>query len=133
MRKTELVMRRKNVKAFIEADPIRNLVVTRATEATKTAAGGYLAGVKQTLPPQDKVFRIVQNVRRYDPGNINSEAGDVTDSRYNIVGIYTGDLQKDDEFYWQNELYRVKGIQGNRIESIFAGIELMGKPNRDAS
>lgn len=36
-------------------------------------------------------------------------------------------------FYWQNELYRVKGIQGNRIESIFAGIELMGKPNRDAS
>ena len=90
MRKTELVMRRKNVKAFIEADPIRNLVVTRATEATRTAAGGYLAGVKQTLPPQDKVFRIVQNVRRYDPGNINSEAGDVTDSRYNIVGIYTG-------------------------------------------
>ena len=75
----------------------------------------------------------MQNVRRYDPGNINSEAGDVTDSRYNIVGIYTGDLQKDDEFYWQNELYRVKGIQGNRIESIFAGIELMGKPNRDAS
>lgn len=128
MNPTELLMRRRNVQAFIDADPF-TLVVVRAQPPIKnTATGGYIAQPDVPLAPQKA--RIVQNVRRYTSGIVNSEAGDIPNSEYRLVGMHTLDLEPNDQFAWLGENYRVTGIHMARTESTFAAIELLGPDNR---
>ena len=133
MNHTELLMRRRAVWAFIVADKFP-LVITRKTEPIKNPlTGGYQPGVDTTVyGPQGKpqVARIVQNVRRYWDGIINSEAGDIPHSDYRLVGPYYLNLEVDDQFKWLGETYRVTGIHEARQESIFAAISLLGADNR---
>ena len=72
MNHAELVMRRRNVQAFIDADPVL-IVITRPGGAELTGTGGTIRGDSTILPEQKA--RIVQAKRRYDNGLINSEAG----------------------------------------------------------
>lgn len=128
MNQTELIMRRRNVQAFIDADPFI-LEVTRAVAPVKnTATGGYIAQPDVTLDPQKA--RIVQNVRRYTAGLVNSEAGEIPNSEYRLVGMHTLDLEPNDKFKWLGENYKVLGIHEARQESTFAAIELLGPDNR---
>lgn len=121
-------MRRRNVQAFIDADPIE-LIVLREAEAVKNpASGGY---VKQAdVPLASQKARIVQNVRRYTTGLVNSEAGDIPNTEYRLLGMHTLDLKIDDKFKWLGENYKVLGIHEARQESTFAAIQLLGPDNR---
>ena len=128
MNTTEMIFRRRNVKAFIDADPI-SLVVTRQSSPVKNLeTGGYINSVPSALPSQ--VARIVQNRRRYTPGIQNVEAGDIPHTDYLLVGGHSLDLQKDDTFTWAGDVYRIVGIHKARTESVLAAIELLGEPNR---
>lgn len=131
MNKTELVMRRRNVRAFIIADPME-LIIHRKTKAIKNPnTGGYIAGID--LPPlKPQRARIVQNVRRFTNGIVNSEAGDIPNSEYRLIGSHTLDIEEDDEFEWLGEWYMVppRGIYEARVESTFAAIVLRGPKNR---
>lgn len=128
MDKTELIMRRKNVRAFIDADPVF-IEVTRKTAPVKNPqTGGFKPGVDVKLLPQKA--RIVQNVRRYTAGLVNAEAGDIPDSEYRLIGNYTLDLEANDTFTWLGEHYTVLGIHTARQESVFAAITLRGPENR---
>lgn len=128
MNPVELLMRRRNVAAFIKADPI-SLVVSRKTEPTKTASGGYVAGTPNTLEPQ--TARIVHNTRRYKNGLVNTEAGDIPDTDYLLLGSHTLDVQVDDEFEWLGQGYTITGIHPWRTESTLCSIQFAGPENRN--
>lgn len=128
MNHTELLMRRRNVRAEILADPV-TITVSRAGEPIKTAAGGYVQGELFDIAPQRA--RIIQNKRRYNPGIVNSEAGDIPHTDYLLLAEYNRDIEVDDRFIWRDEYYEVTGIYGARTESILATIDLLGRRNRD--
>lgn len=129
MNYAELIMRRKNVREFINADPIE-LVITREPEPTKnTQTGGYVRGV--TIPPLGpQTARVVPNRRRYNNGIVNSEAGDIPDTDYLLLGNHDLDVEVDDTFFWQGNKYKVTGIHELRTESTLCSIDLDGKVNR---
>lgn len=127
MDKTELIMRRKNVRAFIDADPVFIDVIRKTPPVKNPNTGGYTKGVNETLPTQKA--RIVQNVRRYTAGLVNAEAGDIPDSEYRLIGNYNLDLKANDTFMWLGEHYTVLGIHTARQESVFAAITLRGPEN----
>lgn len=129
MDRVELLMRRRSVRAFIEADPVE-ISLTRPQPPVKNpGTGGY---VKQPdvppLPPQQA--RIVQNLRRYTDGLVNAEAGDIPNSQYRLVAMPTMDIEVNDSFTWAGENYKVTGIHQAREESVFAAIDLLGPDNR---
>lgn len=131
MDKIELIMRRRSVYAFIDADPI-DLVVSRNLPPVKNElTGGYAPNPASPLVLDSQVARIVQNVRRYTDGIVNAEAGDIPDTEYRLIGRHDIDLQVDDEFVWLGEHYRVTGIHVARTESTLAAIDLAGKKNRN--
>lgn len=129
MNKTELAMRRRNVRAFIQADPVE-LILSRPGVVIKSAVGGTTRSAPEDLPSQQ--FRIVQNVRRYTDGLVNAEAGDIPRTKYLMIGEHTRDVEEDDHFWWLDEHYKVTGIFGPRQESLLIALEYYGKRNRDA-
>jgi hypothetical protein len=129
MDNTELLMRRRSVRAFIKADPVKIVIQRDPPPVKNTATGGYVrSGSVPPLPPQEA--RIVQNVRRYTDGLVNSEAGDIPNSQYRLVAVHTMNLEVNDRFQWSGENYKVTGIHEARKESTFAAIELLGPENR---
>lgn len=128
MDKAELIMRRRNVREFIRADSITITITRKAAAVKNTLTGGYTPGIGTPLAAQKA--RIVQNVRRYTAGIVNSEAGDIPNSEYRLIGLHTMDIEVDDVFLWLGENYRVIGIHEARQESVFAAIQLLGADNR---
>lgn len=129
MDRVELIMRRRVLGAFIDADPVQ-IVFTRAGVISKTAAGGTVRGNPTTLPSQRA--RIVQAKRRYDNGLINSEAGYIPHTEYLLLGRHTLDVEKDDEFTWRGDTWTVTGIHPTRTESFLCSIDFLGPPNQEA-
>lgn len=127
MNQVELVMRRRNVRAFIDADSF-SLVVTRAADPDKTAAGGYTRGSISTLSSQ--TARIVLNKRRFNNGIVNAEAGDIPNTDYLLIGMQNLDIEEEDEFDYQARHYKVTGIHHLRTESTLCSIDMLGPSNR---
>lgn len=130
MNQYELLARRRVVSAFIEADKF-GLVIKRALAPVKTEAGGYAPSTQPPLTLPSQRARVVLNKRRYTAGIVNSEAGDIPHTDYLLIGMHTLDLAAEDEFIYQGENYKVVGIYEARIESTLAGIEMVGKRNRN--
>lgn len=126
MNPLELVMRRRNVAEFIRADPARVQFI-RSGERIKTAAGGFVASIPTTLSPQR--VRILPNKRRYNSDLINSEAGEIPDSEWLLLGLHTLDVKVDDRFQWMGAWYQVTGIHPFRTESTLCAINHDGAVN----
>ncbi len=131
MNRTELLMRRRNVDAFEKADPIE-LVILRLPAPVKTAAGGYEQNqVAKKLPEPDTTqsARIVHNTRRYKNGLVNTEAGDIPDTDYLLLGSHTLNVEVNDEFQWRDSWYKVTGVHPWRFESKLCSIQFSGPEN----
>jgi hypothetical protein len=126
MNPVELIMRRRVLGAFIDADPVE-IVLTRAGTVSLTAGGGTVRGAPTTLSSQRA--RIVQAKRRYDNGLINSEAGYIPHTDYLLLGRHTLDIAKDDTFTWRGDTWTVTGIHPTRTESFLCSIDFLGPPN----
>lgn len=126
MNQTEMLMRRRNVGAHIDADPV-SIQFSRKGPSTRTAAGGLVPGVTSTLAPQRAA--IIQGKRRYDPGLVNAEPGEIPDTQYLLLGRYNLDVQVDDTFFWRGDRYKVVGIHPTRTESVLAAIDYDGPVN----
>lgn len=127
MNATEMLMRRRVVKAFIDADSVK-VIVTRKTGTMKTEAGGYISKPDKVLEPQ--TARIILNKRRYTAGIVNAEAGDIPHTDYLLIAEHLKDFQPEDEFTWLGEHYKITGIYKARTESILAAIDILGETNR---
>jgi hypothetical protein len=121
-------MRRRNVRAFIDADPV-SIVLTREAAPTQTAAGGFVASAPADPLPAQRA-RIVQNKRRFNNGIVNAEAGDIPDTDYLLLGNYSFNGEVNDIFFWQDRKYTITGIHELRTESFLASIDLAGPVNR---
>lgn len=127
MNHTELVMRRRNVLAFVNADPVR-IELKRPSPAVKTDAGGSVRGEPTLLTPQ--TARIIPSKRRYDHGLVNTEPGQLPHTDYLLIAVYTFDGQVDDWFQWRGDNYQIKGIRPLIGEDSFlAAIDFYGKNN----
>lgn len=131
MNPVELMMRRRNVDAFEKADPIE-LRILRAPEPTKTDAGGWVQGDSEPLPAPFDVqsARIVHNTRRYKAGLVNTEAGDIPDTDYLLIGSHTLNVEADDVFIWDGDYYKIIGVHPWRFESKLCALQFSGPPNR---
>lgn len=129
MNRAELLARRKNVAAFVRADPVELLIFRPQPAVKNPLTGGMTKAEDEELLPQEA--RIVQNVRRFTSGVEHSEAGDIPNSQYRLIATYATDIEPLDKFMWQGEWYKVMehGIHRARIESVYAAIELLGPPN----
>lgn len=128
MNPMEMMMRRRNVAAFIKADPVF-ITVSRAGEPVKSPAGGWVQASSAALLPQRA--RIVLNKRRFNNGIVNSEAGDIPHTDYLLIGKHTLNLKEEDSFLWQGQHYKVTGIHHLRTESVLASIDILGAGNRE--
>lgn len=126
MNHAELVMRRRNVQAFIDADPVK-IVITRPGEAELTGTGGTIRGESTIL--REQKARIVQAKRRYDNGLINSEAGYIPHTDYLLIANHRMDIAKDDTFSWRGDIWSVTGVHPTRTESFLCSIDFLGEPN----
>lgn len=123
----ELIMRRKNVTEFINADSV-DITITRLGEPERTPSGGKKPGKTETLSPQ--TVRIVQNVRRYTAGLVNAEAGDIPNGLYVIIGRHNANIKRDDVFTAGGEKYIVLGVSKLRKEEYTLGtLDFYGNKN----
>lgn len=129
MNPVELVMRRRNVAAFINADPV-DVVLTRRSAPIRTPAGG-LVSAPDPVPLAPQRVRIVQNIRRFNPGLANTEAGTIGDYDFLVIGLHTLDIAENDTFQLDGKWWIVTGIHPTRIESILAMIRFRGEGNPD--
>lgn len=130
MNQVELVMRRRAVAWFIDADPVFIDIHRRLPAERNPDTGGYLPGLIDDLDTQKA--RIVQNKRRFNAGIVNSEAGDIPHTDYLLLANHNMDFEAEDEFVWRGDNYKIIAIYGARHESILATIDLLGGENRNA-
>lgn len=130
MNAVELLMRRKNVAAFIAADPV-SIAFSRPGEPVDDGVGGRKTSSPSTVPSQ--MARIVHNTRRYKNGLVNSEAGDIPLTDYLLIGKHTLDVEVNDEFQWDGldgmKTYKITGVHPFRQESVLCSIDFKGPHN----
>jgi len=126
MNQAELVMRRKAIWAFIKADPVK-IELEHDPEPTKTASGGLVKGPAVLRAPQ--TARIVQNVRRYTNGLVDSEAGFIPHTNYLLIAPHNFQVEENDRFTYNGSIWRISGINPIRHESTLCSIDFLGGPN----
>lgn len=124
MNPVELLMRKRNVRAFILADPVQ--ILFRRETKTKTAAGGYTTTIVSLENCQ--TARIIPSKRRYAYTGVNTEAGQIPLWPYILEGYHDMDIQVNDLFTWNGDEYQVKSIEPDREEKTIAAIDFYG-PN----
>ena len=130
MDKVELIMRRRSVYAFIDADPVQLAMSRKLPPLKNPDTGGYVLNPDSPLVLATQKMRIVQNVRRFTSSIENAEAGDIPNTEYRLIARHDADIEVNDTFVWLGENYWVEGIHTARTESVFAAISLVGPDNR---
>lgn len=98
---------RKVMAEFIRADG-RSITLRRPT-FSHTPTGGYVKGSFTTLPPQ--VFRLVMYRRRLTDLTTPKSDGEVPTLPYVLVGAFSSDVERMDEFSLDGVYYRIQGIE----------------------
>ncbi len=107
MGSAELLLRRRNLDAFIRADPV-TITFSRPTQVN-TGNGGWKPGTPTVLPPQQ--MRFVPFKRRLSDEIVNTQDGYQMYGEYVLVGRPNIDAEKGDEFDHNGLHYRVKDIE----------------------
>lgn len=98
---------RKVMAEFIRADG-RSIILKRPT-FSHTGTGGYVKGAWQTLAPQ--TFRLVMYRRRLTDLTTPKSDGEVPTLPYVLVGAFSSDVERMDEFTLDGVYYRIQGIE----------------------
>lgn len=109
MDRTERLMARRSVGAFVEADSV-SLVLTRP-QRVDMGNGGWREGPGTTLPPQ--TFRLVPFKRRLTHQETNTQDGPIPILPYVLVALPGADVQRDDEFEHRGRQCKVIGVEPN--------------------
>jgi hypothetical protein len=119
--RVELLLKRRQLRAYIQAEPIS--VVFHRREKIRVS-GGWKWGPEQILLPQEA--RLVPAKRRYGDATTNTEAGQVANWPYILVGYYDMDVQPKDWFEHQGDKYEVQSIEQDRDEKTNAFVDYFG-------
>jgi hypothetical protein len=122
-----LPLLRKNLDAFIRADPV-TVTLTRR-QKIKTPAGGFTRQ-ESGVGPQE--FRLVAFQRRlYSFTAVGQVTGYVPALKYALIGRWDCDILRDDEFELNGDRYFVTSIEpktGDRIHTDRVVAELRVEP-----
>lgn len=108
-RTTELAARRRNLAAFISADPIS--VEFKRYPQTSDGAGAWTKGSVVDVPAQ--TARLVPYKRRLASLSDDIPAGDIPNVQYSLVGYWNMDVERWDEFFYNEAWYKVTGMEPN--------------------
>lgn len=107
-RRTELIMKRRSVAAFIEAEQV--LILFTRVVKTETSNGSW---VEQSSPlavgPQ--LFRVVPFKRRLSHQEADTQDGAIPTTAYVLIGKPGVDVKRDDEFKFKGRDCKVVGIE----------------------
>lgn len=98
---------RRVMEEFIRADG-RKIQLHRPI-FRKTPTGGYIKEQWTSLDPQ--VFRLVMYRRRLTDLTTPKADGEVPTLPYVLVGAYSSDVKRMDEFFLDGVYYRIQGIE----------------------
>lgn len=98
---------RKNIDAFIRADPVE-LVLFRQFRV-KTEANGWILGDPVPLDPQQ--FRVTWFTRRLSRSLVHTAQGKIPIGSYVLVGRWNADMMAGDEFEYNNDHYKIEEIE----------------------
>lgn len=119
MNRVELIMRRRQVKAFINADPVD--IIPERVEMVRTPAGGTTKGPVKQLDPVR--VRIVNATRRFVNMQINTEAGSVPHSTFLLLAPHDAGLLEGDLFTWGGADLVVTSIHPSHEERLLAFVD----------
>lgn len=123
MRHSELVISRRNSKAFIDAESVDISFERRATD-NQTVSGGRSPAVQVTLPAQRMRLVSVSMV----PNFVREEAaGRVFDESWILVGAPDADVASDDEFEAYGDWWVVEAVDVVRNVHTLAGVSRKGR------
>lgn len=105
--RTEISLRRRNLKTYIAADPV-TVVFTRFPQVSD-GAGGWRKGQPTQVAPQ--MMRLVPYKRRLSSLTDMVTAGDIPHAQYSLVAEYDADVQRYDEFELNGEWMKVIGVE----------------------
>lgn len=125
MDKRALPILRRNVAAFIKADPV--VLELSRVNRVETPAGGWTEGEPDVLPPQE--FRLVPFKRRLTLQTANTQDGPIPHLSYTLVGRHNVDVERGDFFDLNGDRWRVVGVEPNtdrrdRTDRVVAEIEV---------
>lgn len=123
LQQVEKIMARRQVNQLILDDP--EMIVFIRTEKIKQLDNSYVDGPPLPLPPQQVCF--IPFKRRLTESIINSEFGEIPGQPYVLLGRYTLDIERDDEFTWQGDKYIVKSLDVKKEQHIVAQIDFKGE------
>lgn len=109
MNRVELIVRRRLLKAFIDAQPVDITLVRRVR--VETPAGGWTLEEPAEVPPQR--FRLVPFKRRLTHQTEDNQDGSFPRLPYVLVGNWNADVQREDEFDMNGHRYRVVDLEPN--------------------
>jgi len=98
---------RRNAEAFIRADPI--MVTLERTTKVESGAGGFVKSGPTALPPQR--FRLVPWKRRLTDFTARTANGAIPVTQYALVGNVRVDINRDDRFTYQGDVYIVDSLE----------------------
>lgn len=118
---------RKNMDAFIRADPL-DIVLVR-TEKKRTVSGGYVQVAPTPLPPQQ--FRLVPFKRRLSNFVARTDDGEIPGEDWVLVGRINVDIQRDDTFTYNGDEYRIISIEPktddrSKTDRVVAEVQMLG-------
>ena len=122
MNTVELIFRRRNVRAFIKADLVKVAFVRKVK--VPTSAGGWTWQIQPPLAPQEA--RIVDSKRRYADVHVNTEAGEIDNWPYILLGYHDMDVQENDTFTVNGNTYQVKSVKADNQERTVCAVDFYG-------
>ena len=122
MNRVELMMRRREIAAWLKADQIQ--VILWRSEKIETPAAGWVEGDPLPLAPQ--WVRLVPFKRRLTDMVFNTTAGPVEDLPYVLVGDYTLDVRQGDTFTYNEQEFKVEAVDIRRDDRVAAAVDYMG-------
>lgn len=128
-RTTELAARRRNLAAFISADPIS--VEFQRYPQVSDGAGAWTKGSVVNVPAQ--TGRLVPYKRRLASLSDDIPAGDIPNVQYSLVGPWNMDVERWDEFAYNGAWYKVTGMEPNSERTEFNDRVTVLVQLRDAS
>lgn len=104
---TELLMMRRSLNAFVEADAVT--ITLSRPQKIDMGNGGWREGDPIVMPPQQ--FRLVPFKRRLTEQESNTQDGDIPSLPYVLVGEIGVDVRRDDEFDFRGRQCKVVGVE----------------------
>lgn len=128
-RTNELAARRRNLAAFISADPIS--VEFQRYPQTSDGAGAWVKGPVVVVSAQ--TCRLIPYKRRLASLSDDVSAGDIPNVQYSLVGYWNMNVERWDEFFYNNAWYKVTGMEPNSERTEFNDRVTVLVQLRDAS